>query len=142
MNELPTIALLENTHHFPGPYMFKVIGKVEDGFVARVVAAWKPGIAKIQYRLRVIDGSGRVVELFPPRDTRFDSGDVVPLLLRSGRYHTAVTSGNAFSREVLQRILPSFFAHRHLPACLVLELDQVDVQVGSSDDEAGEQVSA
>jgi len=79
---------------------------LEPDAVARVVAAWKPGIAKIQYRLRVIDGSGRAVELFPPRDTRFDSGDVVPLLLRSGRYHTAVTSGNAFSREVLQRILP------------------------------------
>ena len=34
-----SIALLENTHQFPGPYIFKVIGKVENGFVARVVAA-------------------------------------------------------------------------------------------------------
>ena len=34
-----SIALLEDTHTFPGTYMFKVIGKVENGFVARVVAA-------------------------------------------------------------------------------------------------------
>jgi putative lipoic acid-binding regulatory protein len=37
--ELPAIALLEATHTFPGPYIFKVIGKVENGFAARVVAA-------------------------------------------------------------------------------------------------------
>jgi putative lipoic acid-binding regulatory protein len=39
MGELPAIALLESTHQFPGPYMFKVIGRPENGFVARAVAA-------------------------------------------------------------------------------------------------------
>jgi len=39
MGELPTIALLESTHAFPGPYLFKVIGRNEKGFVARTVAA-------------------------------------------------------------------------------------------------------
>jgi putative lipoic acid-binding regulatory protein len=39
MNELPAIELLENNHTFPGPYMFKAIGRVESGFVERVVAA-------------------------------------------------------------------------------------------------------
>ncbi len=39
MNEALSIELLENTHHFPCPYMFKVIGKVDNGFLARVVAA-------------------------------------------------------------------------------------------------------
>jgi hypothetical protein len=39
MGELPTIALLESTHTFPGPYLFKVIGRNEKGFVARAVAA-------------------------------------------------------------------------------------------------------
>jgi uncharacterized protein len=39
MDDLPAIELLEANHHFPGPYLFKVIGKVENGFVARVVAA-------------------------------------------------------------------------------------------------------
>jgi putative lipoic acid-binding regulatory protein len=39
MNEANSLELLENTHHFPCPYMFKVIGRVDNGFVARVVAA-------------------------------------------------------------------------------------------------------
>jgi len=40
-----SIALLEDTHTFPGTYMFKVIGKVENGFVARVVAAVRDELA-------------------------------------------------------------------------------------------------
>lgn len=39
MGELPAIQLLESVHEFPGPYMFKVIGRVENGFAARAVAA-------------------------------------------------------------------------------------------------------
>lgn len=39
MEYLPAIELLEATHDFPGPYTFKVIGHVADGFVGRVVAA-------------------------------------------------------------------------------------------------------
>ena len=39
MEQLPSIELLEAGHHFPGPYMFKVIGKTDNGFVARTVAA-------------------------------------------------------------------------------------------------------
>jgi hypothetical protein len=39
MHRLPPVELLQKTHHFPGPYMFKFIGKVDNGFVARVVAA-------------------------------------------------------------------------------------------------------
>ena len=43
MGEHPTIALLESTHTFPGPYLFKVIGKTDLGFVARTVAAVRDG---------------------------------------------------------------------------------------------------
>ncbi len=39
MKTLPSIELLESTHQFPGNYLLKVIGRSEDGFVARVVAA-------------------------------------------------------------------------------------------------------
>jgi len=39
MNELPAVELLESTHCFPGTYMFKAIGRVDDGFAARIVAA-------------------------------------------------------------------------------------------------------
>lgn len=39
MSRMPPIQLLEATHTFPGRYMFKVIGRSDNGFVARVVAA-------------------------------------------------------------------------------------------------------
>jgi putative lipoic acid-binding regulatory protein len=39
VDNLPSAELLESTHEFPGPYMFKVIGRSGDGFVALVVAA-------------------------------------------------------------------------------------------------------
>ncbi|HMF15316.1 MAG TPA: DUF493 domain-containing protein [Gemmataceae bacterium] len=39
MGDLPSIELLERTHEFPGRFIFKVIGRVENGFAARVVAA-------------------------------------------------------------------------------------------------------
>jgi uncharacterized protein len=35
---LPTVELLEKTHEFPCPYMFKIIGKAGPDFLARVVA--------------------------------------------------------------------------------------------------------
>ena len=45
MYQLPAIDLLESTHSFPGPYMFKVIGKAEKGFIARTVAAIREELA-------------------------------------------------------------------------------------------------
>lgn len=38
-HNLPSREVLEAAHDFPGQYTFKVIGKVEDGFVARVMVA-------------------------------------------------------------------------------------------------------
>lgn len=45
MNDIPALDLLESTHQFPGPYLFKIIGKVENGFVARAVAAVREELA-------------------------------------------------------------------------------------------------
>jgi putative lipoic acid-binding regulatory protein len=39
VGDLPSIELLEATHEFPGRFIFKFIGRVENGFAARVVAA-------------------------------------------------------------------------------------------------------
>ncbi len=44
MEQLPSIELLEAAHSFPGPYMFKAIGRSENGFVARAVAAARQGM--------------------------------------------------------------------------------------------------
>lgn len=45
MGELPAIELLEATHQFPGKFMFKAIGRSENGFAARVVAAVRDELA-------------------------------------------------------------------------------------------------
>lgn len=69
MNALPSIELLENTHRFPCPYMFKVIGKAENGFVARVVAAVRAelnGDADPPYHLRQAVGGRHVSVTLEP----------------------------------------------------------------------------
>jgi len=45
MTKLPPVELLESVHQFPGPYLFKAIGKSEKGFAARAVAAVRDEIA-------------------------------------------------------------------------------------------------
>lgn len=37
--KLPPLELLQKTHKFPGPYLFKVVGDVASHFESRVVAA-------------------------------------------------------------------------------------------------------
>jgi putative lipoic acid-binding regulatory protein len=72
MDRLPTIELLENTHHFPGPYMFKFIGKADNGFVARVVAAVREelaGEADPPYRFRQANGGRHVSVTLEPHVT-------------------------------------------------------------------------
>jgi hypothetical protein len=76
------------------------------GAVERVVSAWSPEISKLQYRLDLIDRAGEKIDLYPSAEIQFDSGDVVPQLLFAGRYETTVTSGNAFSRAALEKVLP------------------------------------
>jgi putative lipoic acid-binding regulatory protein len=44
LTEQLSIELLEKTHVFPCPYMFKLIGNQDQGFVARVVAAVREGL--------------------------------------------------------------------------------------------------
>lgn len=39
MNNELSVELLEATHTFPGPYVFKVVGLADENFVGRVVAA-------------------------------------------------------------------------------------------------------
>ncbi|MFL5241090.1 MAG: DUF493 family protein [Gemmataceae bacterium] len=59
MQYLPAIELLESTHQFPGPYLFKVIGRSEKGFVARTVAAVRDAVAaEVDPPFRVREAAG------------------------------------------------------------------------------------
>ena len=73
MGELPAIELLESTHTFPGPYTFKVIGKTDNGFVARTVAAVRDALGDAEdppYRVREsVGGRHTAVTLEPQVQT-------------------------------------------------------------------------
>jgi putative lipoic acid-binding regulatory protein len=69
MNEQPAIALLEANHTFPGPYIFKAIGLVENGFVARVVAAVRDELGRTvdpPFRVRETAGGRHVSVTLEP----------------------------------------------------------------------------
>mgnify|MGYP001791266699 FL=1 len=75
--------------------------------VERVVSEWKPGISKIHYLLKGIDGNGQPLGYtYPSRGEYLGRGDIVEAMLKEGGYGVAPTSGNALSREVLTSIFP------------------------------------
>ena len=66
---LPTFELLENTHAFPGPYLFKIIGKADRGFLARAIAVVREelnGEIDPPFRLREAVGGRHVSVTLEP----------------------------------------------------------------------------
>jgi glycosyltransferase involved in cell wall biosynthesis len=74
--------------------------------VERVAAAWKPGIAKVQYRLEMVDTFGNSIGFYPPAKIPFDKGEVWRVLLETGNYQCPPTSGRSFGRAALDEVLP------------------------------------
>lgn len=69
MDTLPSIELLEATHHFPCAYVLKVIGRSERGFIGRVVAAVRDQLeAEVDppYRVRSTAGGRHVSVTLEP----------------------------------------------------------------------------
>ncbi len=63
------------------------------------------GIAKLQYSLQVVSSSGKPMG-YPIPDEHPQPGDVLAQLLRNRRYSSPPTSGNAFTRTFLERVMP------------------------------------
>jgi glycosyltransferase involved in cell wall biosynthesis len=78
---------------------------LEPGAARKLVAAWRPEVARVQGVVRLLapDGSpsGGHLPTSPPLD-----GDVTGLLLESGSYPTSGPSGAAYARWALDRLLP------------------------------------
>jgi hypothetical protein len=75
--------------------------------IARAAAALTPGVAKVHFRLEVIDAEGRPLHFTSPTTReRLGEGDVRDELCRRGRYVSPVMSGNVFARAALARVLP------------------------------------
>jgi glycosyltransferase involved in cell wall biosynthesis len=75
--------------------------------VEEVVRAWHPGTAKAQFVLAHIDADGRALgAIVPFLPAQMPDGDIRASILDAGGYVGVPTSGNAFARTVLDRILP------------------------------------
>lgn len=73
----------------------------------RIVAVWRPGLAKVHYRLNVVDSGGtQRGYTLPPVSLPLASGEVWRTLLRMGTYNGTPTSGNALSRHALTQVTP------------------------------------
>jgi glycosyltransferase involved in cell wall biosynthesis len=73
---------------------------------ARLLAAsWTPDTCKAQFYLDVVDAEGRALGPRAP-NVPFTERPVLPLLRTYGYYPSPPASGNAYSRAVLERIMP------------------------------------
>jgi glycosyl transferase family 2 len=75
--------------------------------VEQVVKAWRPGVAKAQFQLEMVDENGRALgERVPPFDRYLPSGDIRERIVRYGEYPSSPCSGNAYSRAALDKLMP------------------------------------
>lgn len=73
---------------------------------ARAVAeAWRPEVIKVQGLVRLVDDAGRPAGGTLPSDP-LTRGQVDALMLRSCGFASTGTTGSAFARRVLERLLP------------------------------------
>ena len=72
--------------------------------VGEIVEHWRPGTAKLQFRLQLVDDSGRELGRYVPRSMHDRTARA--LVLKFGAYGSPPASGNAFAADFLQQILP------------------------------------
>jgi len=74
---------------------------------AAVAASFGPSVAKVHYRLDMVDADGRPLGYTNPSAHRpLPTESVVASLLSTGRYVTPVMSGNAYARWALDAVMP------------------------------------
>lgn len=74
---------------------------------AKVAAAWRPALAKVQFSLEIIDGSGRRSGSMEPVYPRgYTQESVRREFSATSTYTWPPTSGNGFSRHFLEQVMP------------------------------------
>lgn len=73
--------------------------------IETAVKAWQGDFVKVQFPMEILDEEGGPTGLLMPR-AQLSEGDLTKQFLKTGRYVTAPTSGNVFSRQFLDRIFP------------------------------------
>lgn len=74
--------------------------------IEEVVKVWEPKLSKVQWRLQLVNERLQRLPATWPSELHMPSGDMRRILLRWRYYPCPPTSGNAFSRWLLERILP------------------------------------
>jgi glycosyltransferase involved in cell wall biosynthesis len=81
--------------------------KLAADVVERVVLAWHPRMSKVHFRLQQIGANGMPIPalLMPPYGP-LPSGNLAMMSRRFGFYPSPPTTGNAFARTFLERVMP------------------------------------
>ena len=75
--------------------------------VDQVARAWRPGVTKAQFQLEMIDERGNPFGMPVPRFDGFvPNGDIRDRIVRFGEYPTPPSTGNAYDRTALSRLMP------------------------------------
>ncbi len=75
--------------------------------VEQIVGVWHPELAKVHYRLAVVDAVGKSLGYSSPQGTSpLSQGEVWQALLDNGGYVSTPTSGNALNRTALDKLFP------------------------------------
>jgi glycosyltransferase involved in cell wall biosynthesis len=75
--------------------------------VEQVIKAWRPGVAKAQFQLEMVDEDGAPLgERVPRFDDYLPNGDIRARIAGYGEYPSSPSSGNAYSRAALERLMP------------------------------------
>lgn len=89
--------------------------RLEPTAVATLLREWQPDTVMAQYPLRIVSSEGEPVGLYPDPPASLSHGDVRQQLLETGSFGVNVTSGLAFSRQALARIMP--LPEEDVPQC-------------------------
>jgi glycosyltransferase involved in cell wall biosynthesis len=75
--------------------------------VKQIVQIWEPTLAKVHYRLKVVDGEQQDLGYSMPQGSDpLSTGEVWRDLITGGGYISTPTSGNALNRETLKELFP------------------------------------
>lgn len=75
--------------------------------VEQIAHLWKPELAKVHYRLKVVDADRQDLGYSMPQGSGLlSTGEVWRNLITTGGYTSTPTSGNALNRQALQAVFP------------------------------------
>lgn len=74
--------------------------------IEKIVNKWNSKISKVHFKLNIINSNGVVSGIFPVSNLMLDEGEVWQIILKNGFYITTPMSGNAFSKQVLDKFFP------------------------------------